>query len=149
MTDYFAFYGTLMQGAGDAATPRTEGLVRRIGPCRLAGILRDHGSYPGYFPMPADARATGGDAAREGHVVAELHAVLRPEAFAVFDDWEGYDPRDEAGSLYVRRRIALVEPAGVHAWVYVSQQSEDDPVLKDGDWRAHRRLNGAGDAEGF
>lgn len=135
MTDYFAFYGTLMDDAGDADTPSTQGLVRRVGTCRLAGVLRDHGAYPGYFPA-VEGR---GDEATDGEfVVAELHEVLRPEAFAVFDAWENYDPKDEDGSMYVRRRVDLAEPAGLTAWVYVSRLSPADPVVPGGNWRAHR-----------
>ena len=137
MPDYFAFYGTLMDGAGDAETPPTEGLVRRVGPCRLAGTLRDHGAYPGYFPAGSSIE-TARDVPDAGEVVAELHEILRPEAFAVFDAWENYDPADEVGSMYVRRRLPLAEPAGVLAWVYVSQQPADDPAVPEGDWRAQR-----------
>ncbi|ORE90266.1 gamma-glutamylcyclotransferase family protein [Aurantimonas sp. 22II-16-19i] len=136
MTDYFAFYGTLMDDAGDAETPATEGLVRRLGSCRLAGILRDHGDYPGFFPHGDADEADGTAAGRL--VVAELHELLSPAAFAVFDAWESYDPADEAGSMYVRRRIPLAEPAGTTAWVYVSQLSPGDPEVPGGDWRAHR-----------
>ncbi|MCE7027509.1 gamma-glutamylcyclotransferase family protein [Jiella avicenniae] len=135
MADYFAFYGTLMDGAADVDTPLTEGLVQKVGPCRLAGTLRDHGAYPGYFPAQVGA-AVGGIA---GHfVVAELHEILRPEAFAVFDAWENYDPADEAGSMYLRRKLPLAEPAGILAWVYVSQLPASDPAVPGGDWRAHR-----------
>lgn len=136
MPEYFAFYGTLMDGAADAETPSTEGLVRRVGPCRLAGTLRDHGAYPGYFPAVADA--AGEAAAAGGHVVAELHEILSPEAFAVFDAWENYDPADEAGSMYLRRRLPLIDPAGIFAWVYVSQQPAGDPAVPNGDWRTYR-----------
>ena len=73
-----------------------------------------------------------------GLVVAELHEILRPEAFAVFDAWENYDPADEAGSMYVRRKLPLAEPAGTVAWVYVSQLPAGDPAVPGGDWRAHR-----------
>ncbi|MBP0616616.1 gamma-glutamylcyclotransferase family protein [Jiella mangrovi] len=137
MTEYFAFYGTLMDGAGDAETPETSGLVRRVGSCRLAGILRDHGDYPGYFP---DGKGGAEDTvpAPERLVVAELHEILSAEAFAVFDEWENYDPKDEAGSMYLRRRVSLAEPAGLTVWAYVSQQPESDPVVPGGDWRRHR-----------
>ena len=136
MPQYFAFYGTLMDGAADADTPSTAGLVRKVGPCRLLGSLRDHGAYPGYFPARPVAAAA--DAAAGGLVVAELCEILRPEAFAIFDAWENYDPADEAGSMYVRRKLPLAEPAGIVAWVYVSQLPADDPAVPGGDWRAYR-----------
>ena len=137
MTEFFAFYGTLMDDAADAATPSTSGLVRRVGACRLTGVLRDHGAYPGFFPAIEDNRSiikAPGDS-----VVAELHEILRPEAFAVFDAWEEYDPADEANSMYLRRKVCLAEPAGRIAWVYLSQQSVKDPIVPGGDWRAYRR----------
>ncbi|MBO0661265.1 gamma-glutamylcyclotransferase [Jiella sp. MQZ9-1] len=134
MTEYFAFYGTLMDDAGNADTPSTEGLVRRIGPCRLHGELRSHGAYPGFF-----LREAGDGQAFSETVIAELHEILRPEAFAVFDAWENYDPADEPRSMYLRRRITLAEPEGIEAWIYLSQLSREDPLVPGGDWRAYRR----------
>lgn len=143
MPEYFAFYGTLMDGAADADTPSTEGLVRRVGPCRLAGTLRDHGAYPGFFPGTGRDGVDAEDATGEARLVtAELHEILRPEAFAVFDAWENYFPADEAASMYLRRKLPLREPAGVFAWVYVSQQSASDPAVPGGDWRVYRGLQG-------
>ncbi|MCQ0989080.1 gamma-glutamylcyclotransferase family protein [Jiella marina] len=131
MTEYFAFYGTLMDNVGDPHAPSTAGLVKFLRPCRLAGTLRSHGRYPGFFP------AAGDEAEPTGVVRAELYEILTPQAFAIFDGWEEYDPRDEANSLYLRRRVRLYD-ADLEAWVYVSQQSDADPVVPEGDWRAYQ-----------
>ena len=142
MTEYFAFYGTLMRSLQhpDAPDPLGESLTAFECPCLIAGRLRDHGRYPGFVPRcsmaPSLSRPASSEAPVGDLVKGELHRILRPEAFAVFDDYERYDPNDEAGSLYVRRKLILVEPE-IEAWVYVSQVSDSDPVVTGGDWAAH------------
>ncbi|RFC65142.1 gamma-glutamylcyclotransferase [Fulvimarina endophytica] len=130
MTDYIAFYGTLMERARASQAPSRAGLTRFLQPCRLAGVLRDHGAYPGFYPADADRTGTGPT------VEAELHEILLADAFAVFDRWEEYDAADEASSLYIRRKMRLIEP-DLQAWVYISQVSEDDPVVPGGDWAVY------------
>ncbi|EAU42723.1 hypothetical protein FP2506_07776 [Fulvimarina pelagi HTCC2506] len=133
MTDYIAFYGSLMERANDPAAPSRTGLSRYISPCRIAGVLRDHGAYPGFFPPDNAPRGS----VQSEIVKAELHELVGPEAFEIFDRYENYDPRNEAASLYVRRRIRLLAPE-IEAWVYVSQLSPMDPRVPGDDWAAFR-----------
>lgn len=131
MAEYFAFYGTLRRDAADPDAPSRAGLVAYRGPCLLSGTLRDHGAYPGLFKGNEVAPS------RSGPVVkGDLFEILRPEAFAVFDHWEHYRPHDEEGSLYLRRRVRLIEP-DCTAWVYLSQITRDDPHVPSGDWLEH------------
>jgi gamma-glutamylcyclotransferase (GGCT)/AIG2-like uncharacterized protein YtfP len=131
-----ATYGTLMRdfqaqeqlGIGDAIT--------FVGRCRLPGILFDLGSFPGAVPpddLPADLRTS----APETPVVhGELYRLEEADILSVLDHYEGYDPDQPATSLFVRRRISLVEPADQDAWVYWYNGPVDGkPRLPSGDWR--------------
>lgn len=124
--DWIALYGTLMRGLGGRAAAGVEERLRYVGPCVIRGELYDLGAYPGLRP---------GD----GRVVAELHRVGSPDVFTLLDAFEGFAPGDPEGSLFVRERVPLVEPAGTSAWLYVYNRRPDARCrIPTGDWRAHR-----------
>jgi len=106
-----ATYGTLMRAGGGVERLGVADRVSVVGACRFEGCLYDLGRFPGAVP--------GG-----GTVCGELLRLSDPEVWAVLDRYEGYDPDDEAASLFVRRRVSLTEPAGRTAWVY---WYNDDP----------------------
>lgn len=136
MTDLIAVYGSLMSGLAPPEAPPLSGLLSFLAPCRLPGVLRDHGRYPGLFPdePPPPGGAAG--------VRAELHRMSDPgRALPLLDDWEDFFPDDPEGSLYLRRRLALAAPR-VEAWVYVSNGSRGDPVVPGGCWRSHVAARG-------
>jgi gamma-glutamylcyclotransferase (GGCT)/AIG2-like uncharacterized protein YtfP len=131
-----ATYGTLMRdfqaqeqlGIGDAIT-----FVDR---CRLPGVLFDLGSFPGALPpedLPAELRAS----MPETPVVhGELYRLEDTDILSTLDHYEGYDPDQPATSLFVRRHISLIEPAGQAAWVYWYNGPVDaDTRIPSGDWR--------------
>lgn len=132
-----ALYGSLMRGlpgAGDE--PAAElldrlgvgAMLRRVGSCRFAGRLFDLGAYPAARPARDSSE----------QIVGELYAVLDPQALAVLDEFEGFDPQHPERSDYLRERIALIQPRAERAWVY-HYRLEPDPALRiaSGDWRAH------------
>lgn len=97
---------------------------------RIRGSLYDFVEYPG---VVLDG---GGWVAGELYRVPDLAARL-PE----LDRAEGYDAGNEAASLYVRRRVAVIGEAGAggEAWVYVyNGPAGRGPRIPSGDWRAHR-----------
>lgn len=108
----YAFYGTLMSRDGyEGGVSLTSGVSAGAsrGECRIPGLMYSvNGMYP--------ALVTG-----EGVVHGELWEV-RPEwamqAQVRLDQIEGYRADREAGSLYLRRRVRLLEP-DVEAWVYI------------------------------
>lgn len=135
--EWLVVYGSLMRDlAAASATPELDLLdrlgvgsgLRRVGPCRVAGALFDLGPYPALRREPGDG----------GEVCGELHAILDPTVLEVLDAFEGFDPRDPAGSDYLRERVELLEPSGVHGWIYVYNLPLDaNRRVESGDWRAH------------
>ena len=118
-----AFYGTLMTGMGYLPGHPEPGEM--VGPCRLAGRLYDVGRYPALVPGP-------------GVVVGELWRV-DAAALVTLDAWEEYEPADEARSVFVRRRVELVDPPSTAAWTYVwNRPVAALALIPGGDWRAYR-----------
>jgi len=119
--DLLAVYGLLR--AGEVGFERF-GLAQAfedIGPCIIPGKLYDLGRYPGLVEG-------------EGRVAGELFRVKNMSVMPQLDKYEDYDPADEAGSRYLRRRVALIEP-DVAAWVYLWNRSvEDCKPIANGDW---------------
>lgn len=138
-----AVYGSLMRGLpgragatgamGRAADDLLDSLgvgagLRRIGACRIPGRLFDLGDYPAMRPAESAS----------GLVRGEIHAVLDPAVLETLDAFEGFDPRDPAGSAYRREWLRLSEPRGAEAWVYVFNRALDPAQqIGSGDWRAH------------
>lgn len=137
MGDWLVVYGSLMRDLPATSETHEADLLdrlgvgpglRRVGPCRVVGSLFDLGPHPALRRGPSD----------EGTVRGELHAILDPRVLAALDAFEGYDPRDPAGSDYLRERVALLEPRGVLAWIYVYNRTlEPERRIESGDWRAH------------
>ena len=121
-----ALYGSLMRGFDGRRALELDRRLRFEGPCRLRGALYDLGAYPGLVEGP-------------GEVLGELYAVLDPGVFAALDEFEGFDPGDSAGSLYVRVETGLIEPAG-RAWTYIYNRSvEGRPRIDSGSWAEYVR----------
>jgi len=99
--------------------------LRFVGPCLVTGELFDLDHYPGL---------RHGD----GRVIAELYALLDIEVLQDLDEFEGYSASQPRDSLYIRERVALIEPQGAEAWVYVYNTVPDARArIISGDWRAH------------
>lgn len=120
-----ALYGTLR----DPGVRRGLGLagrMRRIGRCRLEGVLYDFGPYP--------ALGEG-----KGVVHGELFEVTDPTAFGVMDAFEEYDPARPKLSAYVRARVRLIAP-DLEWWAYrYNRPLRGAPRVPGGDWLKQRR----------
>jgi gamma-glutamylcyclotransferase (GGCT)/AIG2-like uncharacterized protein YtfP len=102
---YIAFYGSLMRSHDMQRDLRIADQLELVGPCQIFGVLYDLGDYPGLITS------------EHGRVHAELYRIKDPAVFAELDDYEDYDRRNEAGSLYLRRVVRLAEP-NLDCWVY-------------------------------
>ena len=134
--DWLALYGSLMRGLGAMDELGVRDALRYVGPCVLSGQLFDLGNYPGM---------RHGD----GRIIAELYAMLDADALRDLDSFEGFSPATPRKSLYLRERIALLDPASTEAWVYVYNDVPDASTrIVEGDWRAHLTLRQAHASQG-
>jgi gamma-glutamylcyclotransferase (GGCT)/AIG2-like uncharacterized protein YtfP len=121
-----ALYGTLR----DANVRRELGLtgrVRRLGRCRLQGVMHDLGPYP--------ALAEG-----KGVVHGELFELLDGSVLAAMDAYEEFDAARPKLSAYIRVRVRLTDP-DLECWIYRYNRSlRGVPRVLGGDWVKHRGL---------
>jgi GntR family transcriptional regulator/MocR family aminotransferase len=123
-----AVYGTLRRGERNhALLESAELLGTGTVPGRLwalgATAERAYG-YPALVPGEA------------GPVVVELYRLAATADLGRLDELEAYDPRDEPGSEYLRRRARIDDAPVETAWVYVlaGDVPEDAVALPGGDW---------------
>ena len=127
--DLIVFYGSLRPPYETRTRIGIESMVEWIGPARFRGALHDLGTYP--------AVVAGSDV-----VAGDLFRVVDDRLAVVLDPFEGFDPDDPDGSLYVREQIELVTPECV-AWVYRHRGVlSDETLVQHGDWVAHLRAAG-------
>lgn len=121
--DLLAVYGLLRAGEVGFERFGLANAFAHVGRCIIRGKLYDIGRYPGLV-------------AGEGRVVGELFRVTDMSVMPQLDEYEDYDPPDEAGSRYLRREVALIEPR-VTAWVYLWNRGvENCKPIANGDWLA-------------
>jgi len=122
---YLATYGSLMCAVGGVERLGLKNRVAVVDTCRFAGRLYDLGRFPGAVP---------GD----GIVHGELLRLRDSQVWSVLDRYEGYDPKNEGDSLFVREKVTLREPSDQMAWVY---WFNGEPVghrrVASGDWAAY------------
>lgn len=123
--DWVVLYGSLMRRLGAMQGLGVGGQLRFVGPCVITGELFDLGDYPGM---------RHGD----GRVIAELYALLDVDVIDALDEFEHYKASERRESLYLRERVALLEPPETRAWIYVYNDVPDASTrIVSGDWRAH------------
>ncbi|PSQ96959.1 MAG: hypothetical protein BRD55_04790 [Bacteroidetes bacterium SW_9_63_38] len=119
-----ATYGTLMRGFDIQDELGVRPQMDFVERCRWEGELYDIGPFPGAVP---------GD----GTIHGELFRLDSPDAWAVLDPYEGYDPDWPAASTFVRREVSLSTP-DTTAWVYwYNGTVADQPQVASGDWGKH------------
>ncbi len=128
MKHFIFVYGTLLSGLRlhsflQGATVRGAGLVH--------AHLYDLGDYPGIIDSPANDLSK---------VAGEVYAVSMPLLLQL-DELEEVVPDNDAASLYLRRRIALVQPAeGLpdQVWCYLYNRSvQGFTRITSGDYKAY------------
>jgi gamma-glutamylcyclotransferase (GGCT)/AIG2-like uncharacterized protein YtfP len=130
LAEYLFVYGTLRSST---APPELQNLLAplpRIGRATTAGVLYDLGKYPG---------AVFGGAAE---IVGEVIELPQDERLlAALDDYEGFDPHDREGSLYLRaqQQVRLVDGRPLDCWAYAyNRDLTGRASIPGGDYLAYR-----------
>lgn len=128
--DLLFVYGTLMEdGGGDMASLLGKH-SEKIGPGEIRGRLYDLGDYPGAVDSEKP----------EETVQGTLYRLKAPdEILPVLDEYEEYDPQDEAGSLFRREKRSVTLPNGerLKAWVYLYDRPvKDFERIRSGEYRS-------------
>src|SRR5262249_37140860 len=102
---------------------------------RIVGLPRN-AERP--YAFPALLRTEPSDEPAGGGVVVEIYRLADPSALARLDVLEAYDPADEAGSEYLRRRLRVHDgPVGsAWTWVFAGAPPPAGEPIPDGDWRS-------------
>ena len=103
-SDLLAVYGTLRRRSIFRKLPRAVSRLRFSGFGLIRGLVFWQGRFPALVPAPGIAQV-------------ELFRVLDQTVWRDLDFYEGCDPADPQGSLFLRRRVLLANPREV-AWAY-------------------------------
>lgn len=105
----FFFYGTLIEGSGNAVARAVHGKLRRAGPATARGRLYAVGDPRGWYPvlLPGPGRVHG--------MLYDSTAGFGRTELAQLDAYEDFDPADREGSLYLRRAITVTVGGDAHA----------------------------------
>jgi gamma-glutamylcyclotransferase (GGCT)/AIG2-like uncharacterized protein YtfP len=110
--EYLFVYGTLLPATAPDSIKPIVRKFRPIGPGSVAGRLYDLGPYP----------AAIFEAASSTRIFGEVFAFPEAdtEAMKRIDDYEGFDPEDLGGSLYLRTRqcVTLADGSDLNCWAY-------------------------------
>jgi gamma-glutamylcyclotransferase (GGCT)/AIG2-like uncharacterized protein YtfP len=127
--EYLFSYGTLLPSHAPAEIADTMRNLRRLGRGSVRGRLYDLGEYPGAVLQDGEARIFG--------EVFQLPAGQ--EMLQELDEYEGFNPADPVGSLFLRKKCPVVLDSGkqIACWVYVYNRDPGAaPLVYNGDYSA-------------
>jgi gamma-glutamylcyclotransferase (GGCT)/AIG2-like uncharacterized protein YtfP len=128
MSQYLFLYGTLLPGQAPAELAEVISRLRPIGPGYIHGFLYDLGEYPGAVLAPP----TG--ATISGHV---FELPFDGDVLASLDEYEGFDPDNPEGSLFIRTKslVTLQDGSQLECWVYLyNRDPKSAPLVVGGDY---------------
>ena len=127
MSELVFLYGTLVPGHEPAEMTPVVTRLRRVGPARVKGRLYDFGAYPGAIL----------DESSDSSISGRVFEVPDKDLLTALDDYEGFDPEDRAGSLFVRVKcpVTLADGRKLECWIYVYDGNPGGaPVVAGGDY---------------
>jgi gamma-glutamylcyclotransferase (GGCT)/AIG2-like uncharacterized protein YtfP len=129
MSEYLFAYGTLQPDHVAEEIASTVARFRTVGRGHVRGSLYDLGEYPGAILSASSQKRIIG-------TVFELPED--PDVLKQLDEYEGFDPRKPAASLFVRKLHPVTLAAGrtVRCWVYeYNGNPESARLLANGSYR--------------
>jgi len=118
-TDLLFVYGTLMHDANPQLSFNLQDYGKNRKQATFRGKLYDVGSYPAAIASDQET----------DKIFGELYKLTNPElAFVELDVYEGYRPKDNEESDYIRKVVTvytLSEQKAVKAWIYLYNKSVD------------------------
>jgi gamma-glutamylcyclotransferase (GGCT)/AIG2-like uncharacterized protein YtfP len=130
--DHLFVYGTLRPALAPGSLRSLVAGLEPLGSGWIAGRLHDLGPYP------AAVLTEEGNSRVLGEV---LRLPEGDKVLAALDEYEGFDPRNRAGSLFVRVRCCVHLAIGgrLECWVYAFHRDVGAaPLVPDGDYAAYR-----------
>ena len=132
--EHIAVYGTLRKDVGKQyVLLQQEEATEPVCIGKIKGQLIGLGGFPGLIDTPL--------VKKQGLTVyVEVHRILEGKAKGLLhnlDRYEGYRPRDINSSLFIRKKVKLLEPKDLLVWVYyyaIVPASDRYWPIKDGDW---------------
>ncbi len=125
MTNRLFVYGTLLQKYIQKEVEGVSGL-RFVAEGSIEGELYDLGMYPGAV------QKLGGVVCGEVYELADATGVLRK-----LDEYEGYNPQNQKGSLYIRKtvEVTLSNNTKTSAYAYFYNKStRKSKAIPSGKW---------------
>jgi gamma-glutamylcyclotransferase (GGCT)/AIG2-like uncharacterized protein YtfP len=124
---HIAFYGSLMRESGTQEFLIVREELSFQGACEIPGELYDLGEFPGLIESCSSK------------VRGELYRFEEDRVLPVLDAYEGFDPRDPAGSLFVRRKVKLAQP-DLDSWVYFYNRAvSPNQLIRGNCWVEHQQ----------
>lgn len=126
----FAFYGSLMSRDGRGSFLSRDTDLGTYGDAVLIrGDLYDVGHFPALRP---------GNGIVKGQLWTPAPG-MEADAFAICDSIEGYHEHEPHRSMYLRRKVRLIDP-DIEAWTYVWNMSMIGLApIPGGDWLGYVR----------
>jgi gamma-glutamylcyclotransferase (GGCT)/AIG2-like uncharacterized protein YtfP len=136
MPDHLFLYGTLLPELAPAPLRAALAGCQSVGDGSVPGRLYDLGRYPGLVPDPL----------ARGRVLGQVFRLPEQgDVLEALDAYEGFDPADPPGSLYLRlpQDAELAGGERLSCWVYIYNRDPGAATLiPDGDysrWLQRRR----------
>jgi len=120
MTLLLFVYGTLSPDLAPVDLLPFVNRLKELGEASIQGTMYDMGQYPAVLQTHPDSGKVYGRIYRLGNSESEALELL-----AKFDEYEDFDPRNPAESLFIRRevRASLLDGKEIECWAYFYNRS--------------------------